>query len=161
MKPKNRQKSGFVAFLAPKSSKHTKRGAGRRGGASSGSILRPGGRAVVLEHRLPTGVVRPFYLAYCRHVLPRLAALVSPAAADAYRYLNHSIEAWHTSEQLARRFEAAGFTAADDDLPECIREEGVGPGGALKFDVGADVIAQARASRFSPSDTFWDTKATG
>jgi aldehyde:ferredoxin oxidoreductase len=57
--------------------------------------------------------------------------------------------------------ERAGFTAADDDLPECIREEGVGPGGALKFDVGADVIAQAKAERFSPSDTFWDTKATG
>jgi aldehyde:ferredoxin oxidoreductase len=55
----------------------------------------------------------------------------------------------------------AGFTAADDDLPECIREEGVGPGGALKFDVAADVIAQAKNQRFGPSDTFWTTKATG
>lgn len=38
----------------------------------------------------------------------------------------------------------AGFTAADDDLPACLREEGVGPGGALKFDVPAEVIKQAK-----------------
>lgn len=55
----------------------------------------------------------------------------------------------------------AGFKPEDDDLPACVREEGVGPGGALKFDVGADVIAQAKAERFAPSDTFWSTKATG
>jgi aldehyde:ferredoxin oxidoreductase len=38
----------------------------------------------------------------------------------------------------------AGFTAADDDLPACLREEGVGPGGIMKFDVTADIIAAAR-----------------
>jgi aldehyde:ferredoxin oxidoreductase len=27
----------------------------------------------------------------------------------------------------------AGFTEADDDLPACLREEGVGPGGVMKF----------------------------
>jgi aldehyde:ferredoxin oxidoreductase len=38
----------------------------------------------------------------------------------------------------------AGFTEADDDIPTCLREEGVGPGGMMKFDVGADVIRQAK-----------------
>jgi aldehyde:ferredoxin oxidoreductase len=50
-------------------------------------------------------------------------------------------------ECLANEWEfnaRAGFTEADDDLPACLREEGVGPGGALKFDVPIDVIKQAK-----------------
>ncbi|HET8943386.1 MAG TPA: aldehyde ferredoxin oxidoreductase C-terminal domain-containing protein, partial [Dehalococcoidia bacterium] len=38
----------------------------------------------------------------------------------------------------------AGLTEADDDLPACLREEGVGPGGIMKFDVPKDVIQQAK-----------------
>ena len=38
----------------------------------------------------------------------------------------------------------AGFTEADDDLPACLREEGVGPNGIMKFDVSTDVIKQAK-----------------
>jgi aldehyde:ferredoxin oxidoreductase len=38
----------------------------------------------------------------------------------------------------------AGFTDADDDLPACLREEGVGPGGLMKFDVPMEVIQQAK-----------------
>jgi aldehyde:ferredoxin oxidoreductase len=38
----------------------------------------------------------------------------------------------------------AGFTDADDDLPSCLREEGVGPGGVMKFDVSTDVIKEAK-----------------
>ena len=40
--------------------------------------------------------------------------------------------------------DGAGFTEADDDLPACLREEGVGPGGVMKFDVTADVIREAK-----------------
>jgi aldehyde:ferredoxin oxidoreductase len=40
--------------------------------------------------------------------------------------------------------DGAGFTEADDDLPACLREEGVGPGGVMKFDVTADVIQEAK-----------------
>jgi aldehyde:ferredoxin oxidoreductase len=42
--------------------------------------------------------------------------------------------------------EGAGFTEADDDLPTCLREEGVGPGGIMKFDVTADIIKQAKVA---------------
>ena len=55
----------------------------------------------------------------------------------------------------------AGFTEKDDDLPACMKEEGVGPGHAMKFDVAPDVIAQAKRQRFAPRDSLWATKATG
>jgi aldehyde:ferredoxin oxidoreductase len=38
----------------------------------------------------------------------------------------------------------AGLTDEDDDLPACLREEGIGPGGMLKFDVPVEVIRQAK-----------------
>jgi len=40
--------------------------------------------------------------------------------------------------------DGAGYTEADDDLPACLREEGVGPGGVMKFDVTADIIREAK-----------------
>jgi aldehyde:ferredoxin oxidoreductase len=55
---------------------------------------------------------------------------------------------------------AAGLEAADDDLPECLREEGIGPDGCFKFDVGPDVIAQAKV-RFPPRDELFVKKAAG
>ena len=54
----------------------------------------------------------------------------------------------------------AGFTAADDDLPACLREEGVGPGGALKFDVPAEVIKQAKV-RSDWREQLFTVKAAG
>jgi aldehyde:ferredoxin oxidoreductase len=57
--------------------------------------------------------------------------------------------------------DGAGFTAEDDDLPEVMKTEGVGPDHALKFDVPADVIAQARKQRFEPRDELFQIKATG
>lgn len=56
--------------------------------------------------------------------------------------------------------ERAGFTAADDDLPACLREEGVGPGGALKFDVPAEVIKQAKV-RSDWREQLFTVKASG
>ncbi len=57
--------------------------------------------------------------------------------------------------------EGAGFTAEDDVLPACITDEGIGPDNALKFDVSADVVAEAKAKRFPARDELWATKATG
>ena len=42
MKPKNRQKGGFVVCLSPKKNKNTRREARRRSGAGTGSMPRPG-----------------------------------------------------------------------------------------------------------------------
>jgi len=57
--------------------------------------------------------------------------------------------------------EGAGFTAADDVLPACITDEGIGPDHSLKFDVAADIVAQAKAERFPEREELWTTKATG
>jgi aldehyde:ferredoxin oxidoreductase len=54
----------------------------------------------------------------------------------------------------------AGFTEKDDDLPTCLREEGVGPGGAMKFDVPTDVIKQAKESAPFREEMF-AMRATG
>ena len=56
--------------------------------------------------------------------------------------------------------DGAGFTKADDDLPACMKDEGVGPNHAMKFDVPADVIAAAK-QRFAPRDELFKLKATG
>jgi aldehyde:ferredoxin oxidoreductase len=55
----------------------------------------------------------------------------------------------------------AGFRPEDDDLPACLREEGVGPGHVMKFDVPREVIEQARKQRFEPRDQLFKIKATG
>ncbi len=54
----------------------------------------------------------------------------------------------------------AGFTEADDDLPACLREEGVGPGGALKFDVPTEVIKQVKV-RSDWRERLFAVKAAG
>ncbi len=53
----------------------------------------------------------------------------------------------------------AGFTAADDDLPQCMKEDKIGPQEVV-FDVPADVIAQAKV-RFDPREELFSTKASG
>ncbi len=53
----------------------------------------------------------------------------------------------------------AGFTAADDDLPQCMKEDKIGPQEVV-FDVSAEVIARAKV-RFEPREELFSTKATG
>ena len=74
-------------------------------------VLRPGGRALVLEFSLPASpVLRWGYLWYLRHVLTRLGALVS-GDAHAYRYLNQTIESFPHGEAFLERMRRAGFEA--------------------------------------------------
>jgi len=56
--------------------------------------------------------------------------------------------------------EKAGFTVGDDDLPKCMKEDGVGPGGAMKFDVDAATIAAAK-QRFPGREELFTMKASG
>ena len=71
--------------------------------------LAPGGRLAVLEFALPeAAAVRRPYLLYLRHLVPRIAALLSPSAA-AYRYLGQSILAFPSPAEFAALVERAGF----------------------------------------------------
>lgn len=68
--------------------------------AEMARVLKPGGRLVILEFSLPTlWVVRRLYLAYFRHVLPRIGRIVSKHTS-AYSYLPESVEAFPSPQQV-------------------------------------------------------------
>lgn len=72
-------------------------------------VLKPGGRVVICEFsRVVNPAVRALYGAYMRGVMPTVVNLVS-SDADAYRYLNESIEAWPEQSVLAGWLRQAGF----------------------------------------------------
>jgi demethylmenaquinone methyltransferase/2-methoxy-6-polyprenyl-1,4-benzoquinol methylase len=55
-------------------------------------VLRPGGRALILEFSLPGNrFIRWLYLIYLRHILPIIGKIIS-GDSTAYRYLNETIE---------------------------------------------------------------------
>lgn len=71
-------------------------------------VLRPGGRAVILEFSTPRAALRPLYRAYSRLVIP-IAARVLLGPAGAYRYLTESIAAFPDPEVVAGWLRDAGF----------------------------------------------------
>lgn len=75
-------------------------------------VLRPGGRAVILEFVPPgRGVVGAAFRFYLHHVLPRVGRMVS-GDASAYTYLPQSMEKFPPPDVLVQEFEAAGFERA-------------------------------------------------
>ena len=72
-------------------------------------VLRPGGRLAILEFGLPVmPAVRPLYLWYFRHVLPRIGRAISRHDA-AYSYLPASVGAFPFGEAFAALLRGAGF----------------------------------------------------
>lgn len=72
-------------------------------------VLKPGGRLVVLELSLPRyPVIRPLYLLYARCVMPWIGGVIS-GDAEAYRYLQESVEAFPERERFQSIMEGAGF----------------------------------------------------
>jgi demethylmenaquinone methyltransferase / 2-methoxy-6-polyprenyl-1,4-benzoquinol methylase len=72
-------------------------------------VLRPGGRAVILDLHTPRNpAVRRLYRSYS-FISPRLAAALG-SDPDAYRYLPRSIEAFYDPEALAALLRDAGFS---------------------------------------------------
>jgi demethylmenaquinone methyltransferase/2-methoxy-6-polyprenyl-1,4-benzoquinol methylase len=72
-------------------------------------VLRPEGRFVVLEFTTPPGrLLRPLYLRYFQHVLPRVGGWVS-GRPEAYRYLPESVAEFPSPEGVARKMSGAGF----------------------------------------------------
>lgn len=74
-------------------------------------VLKPGGRALILEFSLPASpLFRRLYLFYLRRILPVLGGLIS-GDAQAYRYLNVTIESFPYGEAFCGLMRQAGFTA--------------------------------------------------
>jgi len=73
-------------------------------------VLRPGGRLAILEFGLPViPAVRPLYLWYFNHILPRIGRVVSRHSA-AYTYLPQSVGAFPWGEAFASMLTDAGFS---------------------------------------------------
>ena len=72
-------------------------------------VLKPGGRAVILELSVPQNrLVRWAYDLYFAHLLPKVGGAVSGDKA-AYRYLPDSVHAFPAPSDFCRMLEAAGF----------------------------------------------------
>ena len=72
-------------------------------------VLKPGSRLVVLEFSTPRlWPVRPLYLFYFKHLLPRIVLMVSKHTT-AYSFLPSSVLDFPDADQLAAEFRRAGF----------------------------------------------------
>jgi len=72
-------------------------------------VLKPGGKAVILEFSLPSNrLIRAIYLIYFRHILPRLGAIIS-RDAHGYRYLNATVESFPYGEEFCALMREADF----------------------------------------------------
>jgi demethylmenaquinone methyltransferase/2-methoxy-6-polyprenyl-1,4-benzoquinol methylase len=71
-------------------------------------VLKPGGKALILEFSKPREAIKPAYDWYSFNVLPVLGKLVAKDE-DSYRYLAESIRMHPGQEELLGMMEAAGF----------------------------------------------------
>ncbi|MFH1110140.1 MAG: class I SAM-dependent methyltransferase [Planctomycetota bacterium] len=76
-------------------------------------VLRPGGRAVILEFTRPTNaLVRCLYELYSNRLMPIAASWVSGDRSGAYRYLPRSVVSFLSADQMCAKLHAAGFVQA-------------------------------------------------
>ncbi len=72
-------------------------------------VLRPGGRALILEFSLPSQpMLQRFYLCYFRYLLPRIGGLVS-GDTTAYPYLNRTVESFPHGHAFCQMMREVGF----------------------------------------------------
>ena len=72
------------------------------------SVLKPGGKAMILEFSEPSKAIKPAYDLYSFKVLPTLGKLVA-GDSDSYQYLAESIRMHPDQETLKSMMEDAGF----------------------------------------------------
>src|SRR5689334_12117550 len=75
-------------------------------------VLKSEGRLLILEGSIPQNRwIRPLFLFYLRHILPRIGALLSKNE-KAYRYLNETMETFPSGELFCALLKQAGFLSA-------------------------------------------------
>lgn len=83
-----------------------------RGAAEMARVLRPGGRAVVLEFLPPRGAALVAYRAYLSTFLPLTGRLVS-GSKEAYRYLAASVRGFISEDDVRMLLSGAGFARVE------------------------------------------------
>lgn len=77
-------------------------------------VLRPGGRAVILEFSLPRRrLLRAAYLFYINRIMPWAATWISRDRSGAYRYLPRSVVSFPASDEVLETLASVGFDTAD------------------------------------------------
>lgn len=77
-------------------------------------VLRPGGRAVILEFSLPRQpLLRSAYLFYFNRVMPLAATWISRDRTGAYRYLPRSVVSFCSTQEILAGLRSVGFARAD------------------------------------------------
>jgi demethylmenaquinone methyltransferase/2-methoxy-6-polyprenyl-1,4-benzoquinol methylase len=72
-------------------------------------VLRPGGRLAILEFGVPrVPGIKPLYLWYFKHVLPRIGSMIS-GHGGAYAYLPASVGTFSAPAEFVGMLRAAGF----------------------------------------------------
>jgi demethylmenaquinone methyltransferase/2-methoxy-6-polyprenyl-1,4-benzoquinol methylase len=74
-------------------------------------VLKNGGRIVILDTAPPpNNILKPFILIHMNYVIPILGRLIGgQAAADAYKYLPESTQAFKTAPELVELLKQAGY----------------------------------------------------
>ncbi len=75
-------------------------------------VIRPGGRALVLEFSQVAAPLAPAYDWYSFNVLPRIGSMVA-GDAESYRYLAESIRVHPNQERVQEMMEQAGFDTVE------------------------------------------------
>ena len=76
-------------------------------------VLKPDGRAVILEFSRPrNAIARRLYEVYSHYLMPAAATVLSGDRSGAYRYLPRSVVSFVDGEQMNTRLRDAGFVRA-------------------------------------------------
>lgn len=74
-------------------------------------VLRPGGRAIILEFTRPTNpLFRRAYELYANYIMPIGASWISRDRSGAYHYLPRSVVSFLNAEEMVSRLDDAGFS---------------------------------------------------
>ena len=83
-------------------------------------VLRPGGRAVLLEFSVPgNALLRAAYMFYFNRIMPWFATLISRDRTGAYRYLPRSVVSFPPRQVIRSALEAAGFRGVEIHPRSC------------------------------------------
>ncbi len=76
-------------------------------------VLTPGGKATILEFRLPSNkLLKTLYKFYFKKILPKIGGIIS-GEKEAYEYLPSSVEEFDEKVNLPELLKAAGFESVE------------------------------------------------